>query len=62
MRALHGCDNTVCVRVSQRGETGLLHVVGGSQRREMFTNRLSALCRGVLHRPPTIMERARARA
>ena len=28
----------------------------------MFTNRLSALYRGVLHRPPTIMERARARA
>ena len=29
---------------------------------EMFTSRLSALYRGVLHRPPTIMERARARA
>jgi len=23
------------VRVSQRGETGLLHVVGGSQRRDV---------------------------
>jgi hypothetical protein len=33
VRALHGCDNTVCVRVSRPGETGLLHVVGGSQRR-----------------------------
>jgi hypothetical protein len=30
--ALHGCDNPVCVRVSQPGETGLLRVVGGSQR------------------------------
>ena len=29
---------------------------------EMFTSRLSALYRGVLHRPPTIMERAQARA
>jgi len=29
---------------------------------EMFTSRLSALYRGVLHRPPTIMERAKARA
>ena len=29
---------------------------------EMFTNRLNALYRGVLHRPPTIMERAQARA
>ena len=28
----------------------------------MFTSRLSALYRGVLHRPPTIMERAQARA
>ena len=34
VRALHGCDNTVCVRVS-RLETGLLHVVGGSQRDNM---------------------------
>ncbi len=29
---------------------------------EMFTSRLSALYRGVLQRPPTIMERAQARA
>jgi alkylation response protein AidB-like acyl-CoA dehydrogenase len=29
---------------------------------KMFTSRLSALYRGVLHRPPTIMERAQARA
>jgi 3-hydroxy-9,10-secoandrosta-1,3,5(10)-triene-9,17-dione monooxygenase len=29
---------------------------------EIFTSRLSALYRGVLHRPPTIMERAQARA
>jgi hypothetical protein len=35
VRALHGCDNTVCVRVSQPGDTGLLHVLGGSQRDNM---------------------------
>jgi hypothetical protein len=35
VRALHGCDNPVCVRVSERGETGLLHVVGGTQRDNM---------------------------
>jgi alkylation response protein AidB-like acyl-CoA dehydrogenase len=29
---------------------------------EMFTRRLSAMYRGVLHRSPTMMERARARA
>jgi alkylation response protein AidB-like acyl-CoA dehydrogenase len=29
---------------------------------EMFTSRLSEMYRGVLHRPPTIMERAQARA
>jgi alkylation response protein AidB-like acyl-CoA dehydrogenase len=29
---------------------------------EMFTSRLTAMYRGVLHRPPTIMERAQARA
>jgi hypothetical protein len=34
VRALHGCDNTVCVRVSQPGETGLLHVVGGLAARQ----------------------------
>ena len=35
VRALHGCENPVCVRVSERGETGLLHVVGGTQRDNM---------------------------
>ncbi len=35
VHALHGCDNPVCVRVSERGETGLLHVVGGTQRDNM---------------------------
>jgi hypothetical protein len=36
VRALqHGCDNPVCVRVSQPGDLGLLHVVGGSQRDNM---------------------------
>jgi hypothetical protein len=35
VRALHGCDNMVCVRVSRPGETGLLHVVGGAQRDNM---------------------------
>ncbi|MGO9034804.1 hypothetical protein [Mycobacterium sp.] len=32
VRALDGCNNTVCVCVSSAGETGLLHVVPGSQR------------------------------
>ncbi|OBJ86083.1 hypothetical protein A5640_11270 [Mycobacterium asiaticum] len=35
VRALHGCDNPVCVRVSVPGDTGLLHVVGGTQRDNM---------------------------
>ena len=35
MRALHGCNNPPCVRVSLPGETGLLHVIGGSQRDNM---------------------------
>ena len=34
VRALHGCD-TICVRVSLPGETGLLHVIGGTQRDNM---------------------------
>lgn len=34
-RALHGCDNPVCVRVSTPGEVGLLHLVTGSQRDNM---------------------------
>jgi len=36
VRALHGCDNPVCVRVSRPGETGLRHVLGGSQRDNML--------------------------
>ena len=32
VRALHGCDNPICVRFSLSGETGLLHVMGGTQR------------------------------
>ncbi|WP_425437059.1 hypothetical protein [Mycobacterium aquaticum] len=34
-RALHGCDNPVCVRVSAPGDVGLLHLVAGSQRDNM---------------------------
>ena len=35
LRALHGCNNPACVRVSRSGEVGLLHVVSGSQRHNM---------------------------
>lgn len=35
VRALHGCDNPICVRASQPGELGLLHVIAGSQRDNM---------------------------
>ncbi|AGZ54686.1 MULTISPECIES: hypothetical protein [Mycobacterium] len=35
VRALHGCDNPVCVRASLPDELGLLHVIGGSQRDNM---------------------------
>jgi hypothetical protein len=35
VRALHGCNNTACVRVSLAGERGLLDVVPGSQRDNM---------------------------
>ncbi len=35
VRALHGCNNPVCVRASLPGEIGLLHIVGGSQRDNM---------------------------
>jgi len=35
VQALHGCANPVCVRASLPGETGLLHVIGGSQRDNM---------------------------
>ena len=34
-RALHGCNNPICVRVSVAGEVGLLHLTGGSQRDNM---------------------------
>jgi len=52
VRALHGCDNTVCVRVSRPGETGLLHVVGGSQRDKRLAERvgLAGLPAGMLTR------------
>jgi hypothetical protein len=35
VRALHGCNNTACVRVSSADDTGLLHVVAGTQRDNM---------------------------
>lgn len=35
VRALHGCDNPVCVRTSGPDELGLLHIIGGSQRDNM---------------------------
>jgi hypothetical protein len=35
VRALHGCNNTACVRVSRPGDTGLRHIVSGSQRHNM---------------------------
>jgi hypothetical protein len=35
VRALDGCDNTVCVQVSRPGDIGLRHVLGGSQRHNM---------------------------
>ena len=35
VRAVHGCDHPICVRVSLPGETGLLHVIGGTQRDNM---------------------------
>jgi hypothetical protein len=31
----HPEENTICVRVSLPGETGLLHVIGGTQRDNM---------------------------
>jgi hypothetical protein len=36
VRALHGCDNPPCVRVSTPEEDGLLHVVPGTQRDNML--------------------------
>jgi hypothetical protein len=35
VRAIHGCNNPPCVRVSCPGDTGLLHVLGGTQRDNM---------------------------
>ncbi|MGA9674281.1 MAG: hypothetical protein WBR28_03215, partial [Mycobacterium sp.] len=35
VRGLHGCNNTICVRVSAVGDIGLLHIVGGTQRDNM---------------------------
>ena len=36
VRALHGCNNPPCVRVSSPGDTGLLHVLAGTQRDNML--------------------------
>ena len=36
LRALHGCNNPPCVRVSSPGDTGLLHVLAGTQRDNML--------------------------
>ena len=36
VRALHGCNNPACARVSMAGETGLLHVLAGTQRDDML--------------------------
>ncbi|WP_062892435.1 hypothetical protein [Mycobacterium avium] len=36
VRALHGCNNPACVRVSLPGEGGLLHIICGSQRDNML--------------------------
>lgn len=35
VKALHGCDTPPCVRVSRPGETGVLHVIGTTQRDNM---------------------------
>lgn len=35
VKALHGCNNTACVRVREAAATGLLHVCDGSQRQNM---------------------------
>ena len=48
-RALHGCDNPICVRVSVAGEVGLLHLTGGSQRENM--ERMGRRGRGGGRRP-----------
>jgi hypothetical protein len=36
VRALHGCNNPPCVRVSSPGDSGLLHVLAGTQRDNML--------------------------
>jgi hypothetical protein len=36
VRALDGCNNTACVRVSAATDTGLLHVLAGTQRDNML--------------------------
>jgi len=36
VRALHGCDNPACVRVSLPAEMGLRHIIAGSQRDNML--------------------------
>ena len=36
VQALHGCNNVACVRVSLAGDTGLLHVLPGTQRDNML--------------------------
>jgi hypothetical protein len=36
VRALQGCNNPTCARVSMAGETGLLHVLGGTQHDNML--------------------------
>lgn len=46
VRALHGCDNPACVRASLPGETGLLHIIGGSQRDNMLMMARAAAAAG----------------
>ena len=36
VRALHGCNNLACVRVSLACQRGLLHVMPGTQRENML--------------------------
>jgi hypothetical protein len=36
VRAIHGCNNPPCVRLSSPGDTGLLHVLSGTQRDNML--------------------------
>jgi hypothetical protein len=64
VRALHGCDNPACVRVSQAGDTGLLHVIGGSQRdnMEMMGRARRGGGRSVVRRGVAGLAQRRARA